>query len=133
MTRSFFRTKAGPTLGRRRRPREVANRPFYGYGWAMAARASRVIRVHVLALHECAPIVPIGMIDLLRKSIDLVATLPPPRARPRPRVDLALVAAGEERAITAAGGVALRCDTTLRRAGPCDVCVVPALDPDIIG
>jgi transcriptional regulator GlxA family with amidase domain len=73
------------------------------------------------------------MIDLLRKSIDLARTLPAPRARTRPDVTLSLVAAGKERAVTAAGGVELRCDRTLAAAGPCEVCVVPALDPDIVG
>lgn len=99
----------------------------------MAARQHRVLRVRVLALHACAPIVPIGMIDLLRKSIELAATIPEPRARPRPKLDVALVAAGTERAITAAGGVQLQCDTTLRQVAQCDVCIVPALDPEVIG
>ncbi len=97
----------------------------------MAVRTSPAIRVHVLALPECAPIVPIGTVDLLRKSIELAATLPPPRSRPRPRIDVTLVSGARERGLTAAGGVELRCDTTLSAAKDCDVCVVPALDPDV--
>jgi transcriptional regulator GlxA family with amidase domain len=89
----------------------------------------RALRVHVLALHDCAPIVPVGMIDLLRKSIELAATLP--ARRPRPRIELALVSAGERRTVAASSGLALTCDATLRTAGRCDLVVVPALDPDV--
>ncbi len=106
----------------------MANRPFYSYKWAMPNE--RPLRVHVLALHDCAPIVPIGMIDLLRKSIDLSRTVP--SARPQRKLELSLVAPGDKLAVTAAGGVVLRCDTSLRTAGRCDVAVVPALDPDVV-
>jgi transcriptional regulator GlxA family with amidase domain len=73
------------------------------------------------------------MIDLLRKSIELAETLPPPRGRARPQIDIQLVAAGDERAITAAGGIGLQCEATLKKAGDCDVVIVPALDPEIVG
>jgi hypothetical protein len=101
---------------------------LYSYKWAMPRE--RPLCVHVLALNDCAPIVPVGMIDLLRKSIDLAKALPSPRARRR--VELTLVSHGEKVDVRAAGGVVLRCDKTLRTAGPCDVAIVPALDPDVI-
>jgi transcriptional regulator GlxA family with amidase domain len=106
----------------------MANRPLYRYKWAMVRE--RPLRVQVLALNHCAPIVPVGMLDLLRKSIELAATLPVERERRR--VELSMVAPGKNRTVTAAGGVVLRCDKTLRTAGPCDVVVVPALDPDVM-
>jgi transcriptional regulator GlxA family with amidase domain len=88
------------------------------------------LRVNVLAFADCAPIVPVGMIDLLRKSIDLAATVP--ARRPRPRVDLTLVATGDKPTVRAAGGLVVRCDATLGTAPRGDVTVVPALDPDIV-
>jgi transcriptional regulator GlxA family with amidase domain len=88
------------------------------------------LRVQVLAFHDCAPIVPVGVLDLLRKSIDLASTLPSPK--PRRRIELALVAAGERRTVKGAGGLALRCDATFETAGRGDVVVVPALDPDVL-
>src|SRR5262245_31848611 len=89
----------------------------------------RPLRVHVLALHGCTPIVPVGLIGLVRRSAELAGTVP--ARRPRPRVEVALVSTGERRTVTAAGGLVLRCDATLRTAGRCDVAVVPALDPDV--
>jgi transcriptional regulator GlxA family with amidase domain len=89
----------------------------------------RTIRVQVLAMQDCAPIVPVGMIDLLRKSIELAATVP--ARRPRPRIELLLVSAGARRTVRAASGLLLTCDATLRTAGRCDLAVVPALDPDV--
>src|SRR5262245_21150108 len=90
----------------------------------------RPFRVHVLALRECAPIVPVGLIDLLRKSIELAATMPSPR--PRRRVALELIAASEQLHVTCASGLVLRADKTLGKAGACDLAIVPALDPDVI-
>jgi transcriptional regulator GlxA family with amidase domain len=92
--------------------------------------AARPVRVHVLALADCAPIVPVGMIDLLRKSIELAATMP--SARLRRRIELALIAGGDDVHVTCASGLVLRADRTLARAGACDVAIVPALDPDVI-
>lgn len=90
----------------------------------------RPLRVHVLALHECAPIVPVGMMDLLRKSIELSATVP--ASRPRRAVQLSLIAPGAKRDVVCANGLVVRADRTLANAGPADVIVVPALDPDIV-
>lgn len=106
----------------------MANRPFYRYEWAMAR--ARPLRVHVLALEDCAPIVPVGTIDLLRKSVELATTMP--ASRPRPAIELSLVATGATTKVRAAGGVVLRCDATLRPAARGDVVIVPALDPDVV-
>jgi transcriptional regulator GlxA family with amidase domain len=85
------------------------------------------IRVHVLALVDCTALVPVGVMDLLRKSIELAATMP----GRRPRVVARLVSATERPTVRLAGGLTLQCDATLRTAGPADVIVVPALDPDV--
>ncbi|MFN0250534.1 MAG: GlxA family transcriptional regulator [Kofleriaceae bacterium] len=90
----------------------------------------RALRVHVLALHQCAPIVPIGMLDLLRKSIELAATLPV--SRPRRAIELSLIAGGTKRDVVCSNGLVVRADRTLADAGPADLVVVPALDPDIV-
>jgi transcriptional regulator GlxA family with amidase domain len=83
--------------------------------------------VHVLVLADCTPFVPVGIIELLRKSVELAA-IHPGRA---PKLKLKLVSAGSQKTVRAAGGLALRCEATLRTAGPADVIVVPALDPDL--
>jgi transcriptional regulator GlxA family with amidase domain len=85
------------------------------------------VRIHVLALADCTAFVPVGVIDLLRKSIDLAATM----SGNQPNVVVKMVSAGEQAAVRAAGGLSLRCDAALRTAGPADVIVVPALDPDL--
>jgi transcriptional regulator GlxA family with amidase domain len=84
-------------------------------------------RVHVLALADCTALVPVGVMDLLRKSIDLAAGMPGRREHVVPK----LVSAGDQPTVRTAGGLELRCDATLRTAGAADVIVVPALDPDL--
>jgi len=88
----------------------------------------RPLRVHVLALPECTTFVPVGMIELLRKSIELASATPGLRVR-RP-VELRLVAPA--RTITGAGGLTLSSDATLADAGPCDLVIAPALDPELV-
>jgi transcriptional regulator GlxA family with amidase domain len=85
------------------------------------------LAVHVLALVNCTPFVPVGTLDLLRKSVELDAM----HSGRRPNVKLKLVSAAPQTMLRAAGGLELRCDATLRTAGPADVIVVPAVDPDI--
>jgi transcriptional regulator GlxA family with amidase domain len=46
-------------------------------------------------------------------------------------VKLKLVSAGDRPLVRAFGGLELRADATLRTAGPADVIVVPAVDPDL--
>jgi transcriptional regulator GlxA family with amidase domain len=94
------------------------------YERAMPVKA---VRIHVLALRNCTALVPVGIIDLLRKSAELAARHP----GRSPELVLKLVSAGKQRMVRGAGGVTLRCDATLKDAGPAELIVVPALDPDI--
>jgi transcriptional regulator GlxA family with amidase domain len=98
---------------------------MFRYECAMPRRAA--VRVHVLALADCTALVPVGVMDLLRKSSELAATMP----GKRPRLSAKLVSAGETTTVRAAGGLTLHGDATLRSAGSADVIVVPALDPDL--
>jgi transcriptional regulator GlxA family with amidase domain len=84
-------------------------------------------RVHVLALRDCTALVPIGLMDMLRKSIELAAQLP----EPAPSLDVTLVSATTERTVALAGGVRLVCDATLDDVAASDLVLVPAVDPDI--
>jgi transcriptional regulator GlxA family with amidase domain len=88
---------------------------------------AETVRVHVLALADCTALVPVGVMDLFRKSIDLGATLP----GRRPRIEPRLVSAGPDALLRGAGGLTLRCDATLRTCGRADLIVVPALEPDL--
>lgn len=98
-----------------------------------AHASSGRIQIHILVMKNCAPIVPIGTIDLLRKSIALASTMLPPRDRSgQPTIDLTLVAAQNDLQVECAGGVRLLCDKTLRTAGRCDIAIVGALDPDVV-
>lgn len=90
------------------------------------------LRAHIVVLRDCTPIVPVGMFDLLRKAGELAAMVPAARARPRRRLAVSLISAGDDRELSAAGGLAVRCAATLRTAGPCELAIVPALDPDVI-
>jgi transcriptional regulator GlxA family with amidase domain len=94
------------------------------------------VRVHILVMRNCTPIVPIGTIDLLRKSIALATTLPGAQKRTQTlKIDLTLVAAhsqADDLQVECAGGVRLICDKTLRTAGKCDIAIVGALDPDVV-
>jgi transcriptional regulator GlxA family with amidase domain len=92
--------------------------------------APRAIRVRVLALHDSTALVPIGLVDLLRKATQLAASLPAPR--PRPALEATLVACGSGRVVTGAGGVRIHCDATTRTVRRADVVLVPALDPDVV-
>jgi transcriptional regulator GlxA family with amidase domain len=102
----------------------MADPPLLSYERAMPLKA---VRIHVLALRDCTALVPVGIMDLLRKSGELAARHQGPSRQLAPK----LVSAGKQRTIRGAGGVTLRCDSTLRDAGPADLVVVPALDPDI--
>jgi transcriptional regulator GlxA family with amidase domain len=83
--------------------------------------------VHVLALRGCSAIVPVGVVDVLRKTSELAA-LPGRRVR---RVEVKLVASGSSRDIECAGGMRLRCTARLPEVRRSDLVVVPAVDPDI--
>jgi transcriptional regulator GlxA family with amidase domain len=85
--------------------------------------------VHVLVLRDCTPIVSVGVVDLLRKASDLAATMP--GGHRGPALDVSLVSATDRRLVRAAGGIEIRCHGTVADAGPADLVLVPALDPDV--
>jgi len=85
--------------------------------------------VHVLVLRDCTPLVPVGIVEMLRKASEVAAGFP--RARDR-AVDVRLVSAGRTSTVTCAGGMRLRCDETIRSVRRSDLVVVPALDPDLL-
>lgn len=95
-----------------------------------SARSSRVLRVHILALRDSTALVPIGLIDMLRKAMEVAATIP--TARPRPILEPKLVAGGPGLLVSGAGGVRVHCDTTVRGVRRSDIVLVPALDPDVV-
>jgi transcriptional regulator GlxA family with amidase domain len=95
-----------------------------------ATRVPKVLRVHILALRDSTALVPIGLVDMLRKAMEVAATIP--AARPRPILEPTLIACGPGRLVSGAGGVRVHCDTTIRDVRRSDVVLVPALDPDVI-
>lgn len=92
--------------------------------------APRTCRVQLLALEDCTPIVPVSVFDLLRKSVELAATIPTSEARPE--IIPALIAGGASPLVRAAGGIELRCAGTVADCEPGDLIVAPALDPDVL-
>jgi transcriptional regulator GlxA family with amidase domain len=123
----------------------VANRPLSGVDPASrwpsergactfapmpgSAGRSRPLRIHVLALRDCTPLVPVGVVEMLRKAAALAASLP--GAKPRP-IDVVLAAPGRGRTVTCAGGLELRCGVAIAGVRRSDLVVVPALDPDVL-
>jgi transcriptional regulator GlxA family with amidase domain len=88
-----------------------------------------VLRVHVLALRDSTALVPIGLVDMLRKATELAASMP--AAQARPVLEPVLVACGAARVVLGAGGIRVHCDTRTRDVRRSDVVLVPALDPDV--
>src|SRR5262245_27610428 len=77
--------------------------------------ADRPTRVQVLVLRDCTPIVSVGVVDLLRKASDLAAAMQ--GGRGRQPLDVTLVSATDRRLVHAAGGIELRCHSTVADAG----------------
>src|SRR5262249_57602073 len=102
----------------------MANGLSLRYERAMAPKTR--IRVHVLALVDCTAFVPVGVMDLLRKSVELAATMP----GPHPDVVVKLVSAGDRVLVNGAGGLGLRCGSTLPNPGPAQVIFLPPPNPD---
>jgi transcriptional regulator GlxA family with amidase domain len=92
--------------------------------------ALRVLRIHVLALRDSTALVPIGLMDMLRKAGEVARMIP--SARPRPILDTKLVACGPGPIVAGAGGLRVHCDATIRSVRRTDVVLVPALDPDVV-
>jgi transcriptional regulator GlxA family with amidase domain len=86
------------------------------------------VRIHVLVLRDCTAFVPVGLVELLRKSAALAATLPPAGRR---GLAIATVSPGQQKTVTGAGGLRLRCDASIAEVKKSDLVLVPALDPDI--
>ncbi len=108
-----------PSRGRTRRARPV--RP---------AASPRILRIAVLALRDSSALVPIGLVDLLRKASQLADSIP--SARPRLRLETRLVACGSASLVVCSGGVRIHCDATTRGVRRSDVVLVPSLEPDVI-
>src|SRR5262249_18915366 len=89
----------------------------------------RSLSVHVLVLRDCAALVPVGIVEMLRKSAGICSGFP--RARSR-AIDVKLVSPGRSRTVTCAGGMKLRCDEVASGVRRSDLVVVPALDPDVL-
>ncbi len=81
------------------------------------------LRVQLLAFPGATPIVPVGLLDLLRKVNALGAA---------PLFDVSLLAASEERCIEAAGGFRINCDYTLSTAPSAELVVVCPLDAEVL-
>jgi transcriptional regulator GlxA family with amidase domain len=92
-------------------------------------RRQSATRVQVLVLEDCTPLPSIGVADLLRKAIELAASM---SIAPRRQIEVSLVAVSRRARVRAAGGVEIRCDATVHDAEPGDVVVASALDPDVI-
>jgi transcriptional regulator GlxA family with amidase domain len=83
--------------------------------------------VQILVFAGATPIVPVGLLDLLRKGRQLAE-----QAGAAPHVSVSLVAVGGERRVGTAGGLVLECDLTLGKAGPADYVVLSPLDPEVL-
>ena len=87
------------------------------------------LRVHVVVLRDCTPLVPIGVAEILRKAAVVARDLP--GAPPRP-IEVRLVSPAAQLTVTCAGDLKLRCDETTRDVRRSHLVVVPALDPDVL-
>jgi transcriptional regulator GlxA family with amidase domain len=90
---------------------------------------SRLLQIHVLALRDCTPLVPVGVIELLRKASALALSVPDV---PRRKVEITLVAPGSKRTVRCAGGLQLHCGAAVAEIRRSDLVVTPALDPDVL-
>jgi transcriptional regulator GlxA family with amidase domain len=90
---------------------------------------SRPLQIHVLALRDCTPLVPIGVVELLRKASALAPSVP---GAPRRQVEITLVSPGSNRTVRCAGGLELRCGAFVAEVRRSDLVVAPALDPDVL-
>lgn len=88
------------------------------------------MNVHIVALADCTPMVPLGFADMLRKTMQLGALVPGLKVRSDVRVTL--VSATKSRTLPAAGGVRLVCEATLKEVRKSDLVLVPAVDPDVV-
>lgn len=100
----------------------MTNVTTYGYVRAMP------VRIQVLTIAGATPIVPVGLLDLLRKCGQLAEQF-----GVRTRVDTSLVAADPRRKkIRSAGDLALECHHHLGDAPRADFVIVSPLDPEVL-
>ncbi len=85
--------------------------------------------MHVVVLRDCAALVPVGIVELLRKAAGICSGV---SGGPGRTIDLQLVSAGRSRAVACAGGLTLHCDALASDVRRSDLVVVPALDPDVL-
>lgn len=108
----------------------MANVPFYMYVRAMRRTTStprRATTIQILVFPESTPIVPIGLLDLLRKSAQIASSHGAPRS-----VGVQLVAAAGKRSVRVAGQLPVRCHHCLRDAPAADFIVVSPFDPEVL-
>lgn len=92
-----------------------------------SAQSRRPVLVQVLVFPASTPIVPVGLMDLLRKATQLAASL-----GSRKRIDVALVAASHRNVVVAAGDLPIRCRHTLTDAPRADLVVASPVDPEVL-
>jgi len=85
-------------------------------------------RVHVLVLRDSTSLVPIGFVDTLRKSADLAHS----KGDRERGVEVSLVSPSSVKTVATAGGIRLKCDSSIAEVGASDLVLVPALDPDVL-
>ncbi len=88
----------------------------------------RPLSVHVPVLRDCAALVPVGIVEMLRKAAGLCSGIP---GAPSRAIDVKLVSPGRSRTVTCAGGLTLHCDEVASGVRRSNLVVVPALDPDV--
>jgi transcriptional regulator GlxA family with amidase domain len=91
------------------------------------ARAGSPVRIQILVFPDSTPIVPVGLLDLLRKAGGMAMA-----SGGSARVDLALVAAAGRPLVKCAGGLPIRCSHTVITAPPADYVVVSPSDPEVL-
>jgi transcriptional regulator GlxA family with amidase domain len=87
------------------------------------------LRVHVVVLRDCTPLVPVGIVEMLRKAVAVASDFPKARKQ---AIEVRLVSMGRSLTVTCAGGMKLRCDETASSVRRSHLVVVPALDPDVL-
>ncbi len=86
-------------------------------------------RVDVVVLRDCTPLVPVGIVEMLRKAAVVASDFP--RA-PGRALDVRMVSPGPSLTVDCAGTMKLRCDVTTSDVRQSRLVVLSALDPDVL-